>query len=135
MPEVRRICADYSKSGVRCLLVYVDPTIGVKRIREHQETYGIAENAIHDTGHLLVKLAGASVTPEAAVFDGVGQMRYRGRIDNLYAALGTPRRRATEHDLKDALGEMLAGKPVSQPRTQAVGCFIPFLNAAGGKLH
>ena len=128
VPEIRRICRDYSEVGARCLMVYVDPTTGVDQIREHQETYDIAQNAVHDPGHSIVELAGASVTPEAAVFDGVGQMTYRGRIDNLYAALGIPRRRATEHNLRHALDETLTGKAVSQPRTQAVGCFIPFLS-------
>ena len=129
MPEIRRICEDYSESGARCLMVYVDPTISLDQIREHRENYDIAHETVHDKAHAIVKLAGAKVTPEAAVFDGVGQMTYRGRIDNLYAALGTPRRRATEHDLRDALDETLTGKAVSRPRTQAVGCFIPFLNA------
>ena len=109
-------------------MVYVDPTISLDQIREHQETYEIAQDAVHDTALVIVNLAGASITPEAAVFDSLGQMTYRGRIDNLYAALGTPRRRATEHDLRDALDETLSGKAVSLPRTQAVGCFIPLLN-------
>ena len=135
MPEIRRICEDYSHSGARCLMVYVDPTISLDQIREHREAYRIAHDTIHDKAHAIVKLADAKVTPEVAVFDGVGQMTYRGRIDNLYAALGTPRRRATDHDLRDALDETLTGKAVSQPRTQAVGCFIPFLNADLGELR
>ncbi len=136
MPEIRRICEEYSQLGARCLLAYVDPTITVGQIREHQRIYGIDQATVHDTDRAIVNLAGASVTPEAALFDSLGRVIYRGRIDNLYAALGTPRRRATEHDLRNALDESLAGKAVTRPRTQAVGCFIPFLNAAQeGELH
>jgi len=30
----------------------------------------------------------------------------------------------TEHDLRDALDAVLAGKPVSKPETQPIGCYI-----------
>ena len=130
MPEIRRICEEYDARGTRCLMAYVDPTIPEEQIREHKRDYGVTLPAVHDTNRLLVELAGATVTPEAAVYSNDGEMVYRGRINNLYAALGTPRRRATEHDLRNALDEALAGQAVSQPRTQAVGCFIPIWNAA-----
>ncbi len=130
MPEIRRICDEYSIRETRCLMAYVDPTLTAEQIREHQRAYGITEPAVHDKDHLLVELAGASVTPEAAVFNSSGSVAYRGRINNLYASLGTPRRRPTEHDLRDALDQVLVGNAVSQPRTQAVGCFIPTVKTA-----
>ncbi len=127
-PEIARICSEYSSRGVGCLMAYVDPTITAEEIREHRQSFGGTQPAVHDTGHELVGLAGATITPESAVFDGGGQLVYRGRVNNFYAALGTPRRQATEHDLRNALDEFLAGRPVSKPRTQAVGCFIPKWN-------
>ena len=127
LPEVRRICDEYAVQEIRCLLAYVDPTLTAEAIREHQETYGTAQPAVLDLGHRLVKLTGATVTPEVALFDRSGDLAYRGRINNLYARLGTPRRRPTEHDLREALDAVLAGRQVSRPRTQAVGCFIPEL--------
>ena len=127
MPEIRRICTEYSSRDTRCLLAYVDPTVSADQIREHRRTYEHAVPAVHDSNHALVDLAEASVTPEAALFHRDGSLAYRGRINNFYADLGKPRRQATKHDLRDALDEVLAGKAVSQPRTQAVGCFIsPF---------
>lgn len=127
MPEIRRICKEYSGQNTRCLMAYVDPTVSVDQIREHRQTYENSAPAVHDLKHSLVDLAEASVTPEAALFDREGNLAYRGRINNFYADLGKPRRQATKHDLRDALDEVLAGKSVSQPRTQAVGCFIsPF---------
>jgi hypothetical protein len=80
---------------------------------------------LHDLDRTLTKKAGATITPEAAVFSAAGEMLYRGRINNLYASLGKQRRQATEHDLRRALDEALAGKAVSTPRTQAVGCYLP----------
>lgn len=124
-PEIGRICREYASDGARCLMAYVDPTVSENEIRDHRGEYGSPAPAVRDTGRDLIELAGATVTPEAAVFDAAGQLAYRGRIDNLYAALGTPRRQATEHDLRTALKEVLAGASVTRPRTQAIGCFIP----------
>jgi len=50
---------------------------------------------------------------------------YRGRIDDQFAGLGKRRTVVTSHDLRDALEATLVGKPVPQPRTEAVGCPIP----------
>lgn len=125
MPEIDRICEQYASADARCLLAYVDPSLTPDGIRQHEEAFGITQPTVLDSDHRLVNLAGASVTPEAALFDRDGELAYRGRINNLYAALGTPRRRPTEHDLRDALDEVVNGRKVSQPRTQAVGCFIP----------
>ena len=41
---------------------------------------------------------------------------------------GKRRRIVTEHDLRDALDAVLAGKPVAKSRTRAIGCFIPEAN-------
>jgi hypothetical protein len=122
-PEIRRICADYGGEGARCLLVYTDPNATAHDIRQHTEDYGHTLAAIADPGHRIVALAGATVTPEVAVFSD-GEIAYRGRIDNLYADLGRPRRVVTEHDLRDALDDLAANRSVATPRTQATGCFI-----------
>ena len=74
-----------------------------------------------------MKATGAKVTPEAVVVDSTGKIVYRGRINNFYEDFGKPRRVVTEHDLRDALKAVLAGKPAPKPRGECVGCFIPKL--------
>lgn len=66
----------------------------------------------------------AKVTPEAFVLDKDFVLRYRGRIDNNYVARLKKVGQVTRHDLQQALDELLAGKPVSEPATQALGCAI-----------
>lgn len=126
-PEMNRICEAYG--GVDCRLAYVDPEISDRAIREHVEAYSHRIPAVNDSEQELVKLAEAEVTPEAVLFDASGKPAYRGRVNNFYASLGTPRRRATRHDLREAIDAVLAGRPVENPRTQAIGCFIPDLEA------
>ena len=95
-------------------------------VRKHLKEFGYSGTpAILDSNRKLVRAAGATVTPEAAVIGPSGQVLYRGRIDNVYASLGKRRPEATEMDLRKALEETLSGKPVSTPVTKAIGCYIP----------
>lgn len=123
-PEVRRLYERFHPRGVAFYLVYVHPDESAEAIRRHKEEYGYPCPAIRDPGHQFVRRVGAEVTPEAAVFDASGQLRYRGRIDDLYLDFGKARQAATSHDLADAIEATLAGRAVAEPRTKAVGCYI-----------
>lgn len=125
-PEIQRICSEYRPKGVACDLIYVDPSLNNAAVRKHVRDFNYTGvPAILDATQRLVKATGATVTPEAAVIGASGQVVYRGRIDNVWAALGKRRSEATEHDLRKALDQVLDGRPVSTPRTQAIGCYIP----------
>src|SRR5438067_670077 len=66
----------------------------------------------------------ATTTPEAFLLDHNFVLRYRGRIDNAFAARLKKNPRVTEHDLRAALDSLLAGKSVAAPATKPVGCPI-----------
>ena len=124
-PEIQRICSQYGAKGVSCALVYVDPQMDLAAARKHLGDFGYKGiPAILDGKHKVVDASGAKVTPEAIVVSHDGKILYSGRIDNFYAGLGKPRRQATVHDLRTALDETLAGKPVTTPKTDPVGCYI-----------
>jgi peroxiredoxin len=127
-PEVARLYHEFQAQGVRFFLVYVDPKETSDTVRKHLEEYDYPCPGLRDPGHRLVRETGAKVTPEAVVFDAQQKITYRGRIDNLYADFGKARDEATTHDLADALTATLAGKPVAEPETQAVGCYISDLD-------
>lgn len=123
-PEVRRLYQKFSPTGVLFWLVYPNPADSREAIRDHMKAFAYPGRALRDPQHVLVTLAKATVTPEATVFDIGDRIVYHGRIDDRYLALGLERPAATRHDLDDALSAVLAGKPVPQPTTQAVGCFL-----------
>ncbi len=136
-PLLHRIHDRYATKGVAFWLVYVDPRQSSEAIEKHLKEYDYAFGALRDPKHELVKLTGAQVTPEAAVFissrSGAGgearpRMVYRGRIDDQYVAFGVTRPAATTHDLEDILEKIIAGKPLQQTKTKAVGCFISDLD-------
>ena len=123
-PEIKRICSEYEPAGLQCLLVYADPYDTIEAVRKHRADFGYSLPAILDPAHALVARAGATITPEAFVFGAGAAIAYSGRIDNLYNELGRPRQQVTEHDLRDALDDLIAGHAVRKPRTPATGCFI-----------
>ena len=127
-PEIQRVCAAYGARGTECVLVYEDPGLTAAAAREHVARYGYASmsavSAIIDVDGAIAARAGAAITPEVAVVDHAGAVRYRGRIDNKYVALGRARRTVTAHDLTDALDAILASRPVAVADTQAIGCVI-----------
>lgn len=124
-PEIRRICDRFAAHGISCFLVYEDTGIDAPRMRAHMAEYGyVRMPAAIDADRTIARRAGASVTPQAVVIDPSGTVRYRGRINNFYAALGKPRQHVTVHDLRDALEALLAGRPIPNPETEALGCFI-----------
>ena len=71
----------------------------------------------------IAERAKATVTPQAVVVGPGGIVKYRGRIDNQYAALGKPRRVVTVHDLRDALDAVLAGRRRRSSRDRSVRLF------------
>ena len=69
-----------------------------------------------DTQAVALKY-GPTATPHAFVFDQQRILQYEGRIDS------NPREEyATKHYVRDAIDDLLAGKPIEVTDTPAVGC-------------
>jgi hypothetical protein len=123
-PEVRRIHDRYRPRGVAFELVYAGRGETVPRIKDHMASHGYALRGLRDPAHTLARRAGASVTPEAAVFGRSGELVYRGRIDDRQVDFGVARPEATRRDLEDALEDALAGRGGPTRVVPAVGCSI-----------
>lgn len=86
------------------------------RMREH----GFPWLYLHDASQDAARAYGALRTPHFYVFDKSRRLVYTGRgVDN-------PRHpeEITVNDLENALEETLAGKPVSVPLTNPIGCNV-----------
>lgn len=88
----------------------------IERMEEHQFPWLY----LHDAAQDVAEAYGALRTPHFYVFDAERKLVYVGR------AIDTPRdhTQATTHELEDALEELLAGKPVSVPVTNPIGCNV-----------
>lgn len=105
------------------VLVYPDKAETPKSIEEHLNAYGYKLTSLRDPQHQLVKLSGAEITPEVAVFDAKRELVYHGRIDNWYQDFGRARPAPTTHELNDAIVAALNGGGALAPQP-AVGCYI-----------
>jgi AhpC/TSA family protein len=139
-PELRRLHDRFAPRGAVFWLVYADPSETVDAIEAHRRSFGLGFDALRDPDHALVRLTGATVTPEVAVFaaraggaDGAGgeagggagpRMVYRGRIDDRAVDFGRTRVEPTRHDLAEVLETILSGGTVAPRTTTAVGCYI-----------
>jgi hypothetical protein len=125
MPELNRLHEEFAPRGVQFYLVHTDPEVTAEAARAHAKEYEIAFPVLLDAVHRFVRHAGATRTPEAALFSADGQLQYRGRIDDRYADYGKRRAEPSTRDLKTVLEQLLSGQTITTPRTSVVGCHIP----------
>jgi hypothetical protein len=105
-PELTRIAKEFQGRHVAFYLVYPDPNTNKRAIENHMAEFGFPGTPLRDPDHTLENRAHATTSPEAAVFDSTGTLKYHGRID----------------ELEDAISSVVDGKPVAHPVTRAVGC-------------
>jgi len=122
-PAIQELQQHY-QGRIAFWLVYADRDETPSTIQDHLHRYGYSIPALRDPQQVLVKLSGARVTPEAAVFSPEGALIYHGRIDNWYESFGHARHAPTTHELRDALNAVLAGKVPSVTTARAVGCYL-----------
>ena len=76
---------------------------------------------LYDGENEKVSLAyGPIATPHVFIFDKNRILRYSGRIDDMEKPTNTP----TKMDTRNAIDELLAGKPVTVSTTKVFGCSI-----------
>jgi hypothetical protein len=128
-PEIARLHDEFAPQGISFSLVFANPADTEADIAAHVKRFGYRMPVVRDPAHALVKKAGVTIAPEAAVLGADDRVLYRGRIDDRYVTFGVDRAAPTRRDLRDALTAILAGQPVQVPETQAIGCvlsdFIP----------
>lgn len=126
-PEISRISKEFSKAGFVFHLIHTDPSTTTSDALKHQKDYSLKINVLIDRHHRLVKLTKAESVPEVFVYSPEKMLLYRGRIDDRNTAYGKRRAIPTNRDLRDALAAIIEGKPVPNPQTKVIGCYIPSL--------
>ncbi len=122
-PRLATIAREYAERGV--LVVGVDanmhdtPTKLTNFVNANQLEFPL----LKDAGNVLADAVGATRTPEVFLLDQKRVVRYHGRVDDQYGVSGQ-RSKPMRRDLAEAIDELLAGKPVSQPTSDFSGCLI-----------
>ena len=115
---------DYAAKGVQLVAVnsnddkaYPEDSFPemVKRARER----GFNFPYLRDESQKVVEAYGGVCTPHIFAFDSKRILCYRGRIDDSRDAT-----KIKSHDLRNALDDLLAGRPVRVADTRPFGCSI-----------
>jgi peroxiredoxin len=115
---------DYGKHGVTLIGLTTNHDETPAELAKHVKECNLPFPVMLDRKFVAAKALDAQITPEVFVLDGDYVLRYRGRIDNAYSARLKKNPQITQHDLRQALGEIMSGRKVLTPATVAIGCPI-----------
>jgi peroxiredoxin/mono/diheme cytochrome c family protein len=124
-PTLAELHKTYSTRGVAFLGVSSNADEDAAELARHVREFKLPFPVVRDDKFVAADAFKARTTPEAFVLDRHFVLRYQGRIDDQYARRLVKNRQISHHDLRDALDDLLAGKPVRRPLTEAVGCPLP----------
>jgi peroxiredoxin len=111
---VRDMSAELGKKGVAFVAINSGRVESLDEVKAHARAHGHTFDIIKDRDARIADLLDARRTPEAFLLDASGTLRYHGRIASKLSA----------PDLKVAVEELLAGKPIHPAETKAFGCAI-----------
>jgi peroxiredoxin/mono/diheme cytochrome c family protein len=121
--RLAEIAAVYEPRGVQFVGIDSNVQDTLQKIGQYVRVHKIEFPVLKDPAHEVADRFGATRTPEAFVLNGEGQILYRGRIDDEYG-IGFRRQNEVNHNLTNALDEILAGNAVTTSRTEPIGCLI-----------
>ncbi len=117
--RVRALAEEYNQKGVVFIGINSSSDEALDEIRSHAAASRFKFTILKDEGSVIADAYAAERTPTVYVVDAEGVLRYQGRIDNSQNP-----RMVRRGDLREALNQILAGKPVSVAETKAMGCLI-----------
>lgn len=126
-PRLVELNKEFGSQGVTFIGINSNSQDSIGELAAFARQHAIDFPLLKDPGNAIADKFGAVRTPEAFVLDADRVVRYRGRIDDQYGfqtGAGYAKPQLTRRDLGEAISELLAGKPVSQPALEASGCFI-----------
>ena len=110
---------EYISKGFTVWAINSNNTESTDAVSEHAKKNGYIFPVLKDDKNVVADLFGAVKTPEVFVLGKDNTVLYHGRIsDNKVAS------EQTNHELKNAIEEIYAGKDVTVKETKAFGCVI-----------
>jgi len=126
-PRMERIAKELAEQGVAVLGVNSNRQDSITEISGFAQRHKVTFPILKDAGNKLADQFGAQRTPQVFVLDKDRMIRYQGRVDGTYtfgSGVGYSSPTEKRADLVEAVNELLAGKDVSVPATEAKGCII-----------
>ena len=148
LPRLKALAREFSGRPVRFFLINSNAQDSPAEIRAVAETHDLGFPVVRDRGGALAGRFGATRTTEVVVLDRSRAIAYRGAVDDQYGyrrdespgaapnSVLTYRKDApSNHFLRDALEDILSGRPVSTASTDPMGCALGLTWGEGRPEH
>jgi peroxiredoxin len=123
VPTLIALSKEYASKGVQLLAINSSSQDSFVSVSAHAQERELPFPVLKDFDQKVADAFGARRSPEVFLLDEKRVIRYHGRIDDQYEN-GFRRVRPARRELCEAIDEVLAGKAVSTPATEAAGCLI-----------
>ncbi len=117
------LASEYGARKVAFLGINSNSTEPADEVRAHAEKHGFPFPVLKDEGNQVADRFGATVTPEAFVFDRQGKLVYHGAVGNSRNPT-TKESEAVGDELTAALEAVLSGASPEPAKTKMFGCTI-----------
>lgn len=123
--RLNQVCKDYTPKGVGFVAINSNdaveyPEDSFDNMKARARTNGLVFPYVYDEPQEVALAYGAVCTPHVLVFDPARRLQYQGRVDGLK----DDPTKGNGADLRNALDDLLAGRPVRTPTTRAFGCSV-----------
>lgn len=124
--ELLTVVREYQAKGVSFVGVNANDPINYpedapEKMKEVAAEYRYPFPYLFDESQKIARAYHAACTPDFFVYDGDLRLVYRGQFDDSRPGNGLP---LTGRDLRNALDQILAGKPVNTEQKPSMGCNI-----------
>lgn len=117
--RIEKLAQDYRAQGVNVVGINSNVAETSDAIKGQIKSESFSFVILKDKGSKIADMLGAERTPEVFFLDAANKLVYHGRIDN-HRDISL----VQSSDLRNAIDETLAGKPVMKSEAAAFGCTI-----------
>jgi|APGre2960657404_1045060.scaffolds.fasta_scaffold11919_2 peroxiredoxin len=121
---INKLYSQYQSKGFIFFGVISGTYYSISFIEEFINRYDLKFKFLIDSNKKIANQLKASITPEVFILDINGSLLYSGRIDDWAYSLGKKRKNITDHNLLNALEDILNSRTIKNPKTTAIGCYI-----------
>jgi peroxiredoxin len=123
--RLNAIARDYGPKDVAMIAINANdvrayPDDGFEAMVRRARERGFVFPYVRDEDQRVASAFGAECTPEVFIVDRAGRICYHGGIDDNHREPDA----VTSAHLRDALDDLVAGRPIAHPQTRAIGCSI-----------
>ncbi len=125
-PQLVQLANDYQPRGVSFVAISSNdvenyPEDSPEKMKEYAARLGYPFPYLYDETQEVARAYSAACTPDFYIFDRDLKLAYRGQLDDSRPNSGIP---LTGADMRAALDNILAGKPVDPDQKPSLGCNI-----------